>query len=245
MEVNDLTRENIRNFTIKKLHKARSTIQPHIYLLEINGQKYILKDYFKRNSIVKVLFGKYIINREYRKYQRLKGIEGIPKIYKQIDEYGFVMQYIEVHRLPHKIDKHTISPAIFDSLKKILDEIHSRGIVHGDIRRKNILLDNDNKPYFIDFATAFYKNEKSSFIKKWFFKTMVKKDNFSLIKMKNYFFPESLTEEEKEIINNAPFLFRFFKFLRRKIYQPLSQKSLKKKYKNLIKKREDNKNDKI
>ena len=244
MDVEDLTRENIQKYIVKKLHRGRSSIQPHIYLLEIEGEKYVLKDYAKRNIIIKWLLGRYMIKREYRRYRRLKGIKGIPKLYKLLDDYGFVMQHIEVHRLPHRKDKDKISLAIFDSLKETLYEMHSRGVIHGDIRRTNILLDNENNPYFIDFVTAFYKGDKKNFLRDWFYKTMVRKDNFSLIKMKNHFSPDSLSEEERKVLDNAPFLFRFFKFLRRKIYQPISQKTLRKKYKNFIKSREVNKNKK-
>ena len=244
MNVEDLTRENIQNYIIKKLHRGRSLIQPHIYLLEIEGGKYVLKDYAKRNPIIKWLLGRYMIKREYRRYRRLKGIKGIPKLYKLLDDYGFVMQHIEVHRLPHRKDKDTISPVIFDSLKETLDEMHSRGVIHGDIRRKNILLDNEKNPYFIDFVTAFYKGDKKNFLRDWFYKTMVRKDNFSLIKMKNYFSPDSLSEEERKVLDNAPFLFKFFKLLKKKIYQPISQKALRKKYKNYIKNKEVNKNKK-
>jgi len=234
MDVEDLTRNNIGQFIIKKLHKGRSLVQPHIYLLEIAGNKYVLKDYFRRSFLIKWLLGRYMIKREYRRYRRLKGIKGIPKIYKFLDDYGFIMQHIEVHRLPHRRDEHTISPAVFDSLKETLDEMHSRGVIHGDIRRKNVLLDNENNPYFIDFVTAFYKGDRRNFLRNWFYKIMVRKDNFSLIKIKGHYFPESLSEEEKAILDNPSFLFRFFRFLRKKIYQPLSQKTLRKKYKKFF-----------
>jgi RIO-like serine/threonine protein kinase len=43
------------------------------------------------------------------------------------------------------------SRAGIDHLRKALTNLHQQGYVHGDVRAPNIIVDNDDKPRFIDF----------------------------------------------------------------------------------------------
>ena len=166
----DITRKNIHNYLKGCIHEARSFAQPDIHLLEVEGKRFVLKDYYNRPLITRLLWAKPAIRREFRALERLRAIFGIPAIHRQLDGYGFIMEFLEAERLPKREEKPEIPPEFFEELEALLKRLHSEGITHGDIRRKNVLIgtgkENCGKPFLIDFATSLYHPHSRGFIRK-------------------------------------------------------------------------------
>ena len=240
-----LNRDNINRHVTLCLHKGRSVAQADIFLLEIERKKYVLKDILPRPKLVRNLWGKHIITREWRVYKKLQGITGIPETYNMIDDYAFIMEYIPGDRISSK-HHFGLEPEFFVKLKKIIHEMHERGVTHGDIRRKNIMITPDKEPYIIDFAGAFRVKQRFSpegrknapffkraiyavlyYFQKMFFKRLVKVDDVTILKMQHYLNPDSLSEKERHNLENIPWYLKAGRFLKKKVYRKIKHATWK------------------
>lgn len=84
-------------------------------------------------------------------YSRMKSLQG--RVISTIRYCGtvesilFVVGFDNVGKFPEKLDENQ-KQKLYDSLK----EIHSLGILHGDLKPNNIVVDPKGNPYFIDFG---------------------------------------------------------------------------------------------
>lgn len=92
-----------------------------------------------------------------------EGSTQIPKLYGYFSEGGrfyLVQEWIQGQTLTHKVQQQGLLSEssvkeILKSLLPVLDYVHSKGIVHRDIKPDNIILrDRDGKPVLIDFGAV-------------------------------------------------------------------------------------------
>ena len=66
-----------------------------------------------------------------------------------------ILEYIEGQSYRDKQYELAGNQSFFQELLDLILNIHNKGIAHGDLKRKdNILVNNDNEPFLIDFGTA-------------------------------------------------------------------------------------------
>ncbi|MFO7821863.1 MAG: hypothetical protein R6V56_07425 [Lentisphaeria bacterium] len=155
---------------------------------------------------------------------RLAGIEGVPESFGKVDACTLSMEYIDaaedIGESADPDQNHEPPPvSFFESLKRLMAEVHERGITHCDIRRRNILRDAYDHPYVIDFATAVCKTGLGNLAGNPLFCLAKRLDDHTILKLQNSFRPNSLTTEEKEWLNWQPFYLKVGKFVRRRIYK--------------------------
>lgn len=228
-----LTHEQLIKKTIRCLSEKPSFTEPSIFLFEADGRKYVYKAYKNKYSIAFIFWGRFFLRNEFRKLNALQKINGIPKTYNIISGAGYVMEYLDAKPLSaanicreskqNKREGYNLYPSFFDEAYSALKSIHSLGIAHCDIRRKNILAGKNGKPFFIDFATAVKVYDDSNFIYKSIFKTLCKIDYVTLFKIKKSFFPEFISPEESAMLNDIPLVLTIGRFFRKFIYRPLKR----------------------
>ena len=84
---------------------------------------------------------------------RLKGVEGVPVYLGKPRSLS-----IRMTKLPgiplDKLDREEFSEGCFHRLQSLVQQIHSKGVAHGDLHMRNILIHED-KPSIVDFSTAY------------------------------------------------------------------------------------------
>lgn len=115
------------------------------------------------------------LRREYRTLRRLDGIPGIPAVYElfTVWEHTFVAMervpgiqlgswlarnYPLVRRQPDAaaVSRYTRRAlALLGEIERMVEAIHDRGIVFGDLHQLNIMVDEDDRVSLIDFELAF------------------------------------------------------------------------------------------
>ncbi len=123
------------------------------------------------------------LKNEYRAYQRLRGLSGVPACYGMPDRNTLVLEFVTGVAYRHA--ELANRKAWFEALRELISDIHSRGVGHGDLKRKeNLLAGADGQPYVLDFGTAWLLRPGWRPINRWLFLFSCKLDNNAIIKHK-------------------------------------------------------------
>lgn len=112
--------------------------------------------------IVKTAMGRGLIRkarertllREFDAYQRMEGLQGVPRCHGMVDGGFLVLEY--VLGTPYRHATWTDRAQWFEEFLAVIRSFHDRGVSHGDLKSKsNIMVTADEKPCVIDFGTSF------------------------------------------------------------------------------------------
>ncbi|HEX8235925.1 MAG TPA: hypothetical protein VF600_08210 [Abditibacteriaceae bacterium] len=196
-----LRRRDLPQVTARVIHQGRgygSTVS----LIEKNGQRAAVKDFYRAPGWFRVLVAPYLLSREARALRRLHGVPGVPQILGRIDRYAIVTQYIEGTPLDH-FSTGELAPEVFPRVQQVIDGIHARGVSHGDLkRRSNLLLTPDGAIYLVDFAAATVGQKPLRPFTNWLQKQMALVDDKSVPRLKKFVAPELLTPADRDKLEN-------------------------------------------
>ncbi|MEE2777663.1 MAG: hypothetical protein VYE73_12985 [Acidobacteriota bacterium] len=98
-------------------------------------------------------FWRYLLRREHRAYAHLEGVAGVPRCYGLVDGRFLVLE--RVSGTPFREAVLDGDDAFFSELLALIERLHARGVVHGDLKKKeNLLVGESGAPIALDFATA-------------------------------------------------------------------------------------------
>jgi hypothetical protein len=204
-----LTEEDLRGDRVC-LHQKGKWGKADILLVETDRGKAIVKD-FGRKVLPVRWYGRWQIRREASIYRRLSGIHGVPRYYGRIGKNAMAIEFIPGERISHW-KRRELPPALFPRLGKLIEEIHSRGIVHIDLRKRdNILVNAAGEVFIIDFNASF-RFSPGGPGSRWLFPALRKIDHFGLLKWKAALAPGQLSEAERNSFQRMTFLRRFWIF---------------------------------
>jgi len=124
----------------------------------------------------------YALKREYQAYERLRAVSGIPICYGLYAGQYLVLEWIDGQPLS---EMDTLDHSMFGQLRQTIDQMHTAGVAHGDLKRKeNILVSRDGIPTIIDFGTTLIKKEGFHPINHWLFALLAQTDRNAWIKHK-------------------------------------------------------------
>jgi RIO-like serine/threonine protein kinase len=125
-----------------------------VLLVETDGGRVVVKDFAPRKPWVRRWLAPFLLAREERAYQRLEGVEAVPRLIGRVDRNALIIEYRPGVLLSRSLAGRLPAEFLAD-LERAIDEMHRRGVVHLDLRhRSNILAGEDGRPVVIDFASA-------------------------------------------------------------------------------------------
>ena len=215
-----LDRAGLAPYVGECFHPARSSGQADVYYLLPPYDGWVLKDFSKRPLWMRVLMHRRILAREVRVLSALARMAGVPRLAGRVGADAIVMERLRAGRLPHWS---TGVPSVeaFARIRAMVGEMHRRGWTHGDLRRKNILIDPEERPYLIDFATAFHAGPGAGPLRRWIFRKLERVDLITLARIKRTYRPNNLTDEERALLDDQPLTLRLGRWLKRRVYRPL------------------------
>ena len=183
--------------------------KPDLNRISLDGQTFMVKDVRGRNFFLRWTLGLWLIQQEWKVYSRLKGVKGVPQPVERIDRFAFAMEFIP--GVPIERGE-MISTSFFSALDQVLKGIHSRGVVHMDLRHKgNILVSEKGEPFLIDFNSGFFFKE-GGLLHRLFFPLFRWVDYGGLLKLKERVSPSSMTPEETDFLKRFNRLRRLWIF---------------------------------
>jgi serine/threonine protein kinase len=124
--------------------------------------KTLLFDDGKNKYAIKIPHGKglvryfhtHMLRHEHEAYKRLgNDFPGIPACYGLVDNKYLVLEYIagRTIRMKRPLDE----PEYMDMLLEIINNMHSHGVAHMDLKRKdNLLVTSNERPCLLDFGAS-------------------------------------------------------------------------------------------
>lgn len=200
-----LTRELIESNVISYYRKAGGT-RPDLCEVRIDGTRIVVKDFKRSDPLFRLIVGPILIRREFGALRNLLGVSGVPQLVGKIDRDALAIQHIPGKRVD-QIDPGLLDSQFYENLRKVVDDMHSRGVAHCDLRsRGNVMRGDDGMPYIVDFAACVYRGRGINPFFRWLFGQFVLADRNAVLLLKRRLSPELLTEPDKaELAQPLPF----------------------------------------
>ena len=204
-----LRRERLRRMR-RNVIRAGTYFKPELSLYEGGGDRFVVKDCSAMHPLLKGAVGRRTQRRETAIYGRLEGVKGIPAFRGVIDIDAFAVEYIEGETLSRGLAPDRLRRALLD-LESIIEAIHSRRVVHLDLKQKrNVLVRPDDTVAVVDFQSAL--SLESALSSRLLFPWLKGRDRAGLVKFKGKYAPDLLSAEERRIFRRELVLARFWPF---------------------------------
>lgn len=207
------------------LQQARSIGDADVYRLTLDGCTYLIKTYINRPKFIRWLIGRRCLRNEFHKLSLVQalGVVRAPKPYALLEKDTLAIEFLH-DTIPLKTPESMVPDRypdhdFFHELAAMVRSLHAAGISHGDLRRANILVGKDGRPYLIDFATTVQCSPAAAPWCRAMARLFINSDNFSLAKITESFYPGLLDDDALHCFYNPPWYLRLGRFLRRNIYR--------------------------
>jgi len=191
-----LSRQEIETHTVDYYRTAGGT-RPALRVVDMNEQRFVVKDFRRSDFLFRTIVGPILVRREFGALRNLIGVKGIPGLVGRLDRYAVAIQHVSGISLEH-INPGTLNQDFYIELRKVIDDMHKRGVAHCDLRsRGNVMLGDDGQPYVVDFAACVYRGRGINPFTRWLFHQFVLADNNAVLRIKQRLSPELLSEAEK------------------------------------------------
>lgn len=198
-----IQRKDWENGTARCLSKGRAG-NARVYLVTKPEGAFVVKDFRKSPWWIRLTWGCWMVHHEMYLMSRLDGIYGIPQKLQKIDAFAFAMEYLEGETIGDFIKRRRDDPSIpplseayFETLEKMVFEIHRRKVTHLDNRNaKNVMILKDGHPALLDFQAGVA-------LRWWmpgFIKNILKLADISGVYKHWYKIREALSEDRKETL---------------------------------------------
>lgn len=146
---------------------------------------------------------------EYRIYQRLAGIPGIPELGPRIGTRGYLHRFIEGRTLSELKQGEPLPADFFPRLGETLAAVHAARVFYADLDKKgNIICGYDGRPYLIDFQISMYFPAIGGALGRLLdrvFARLAREDVYHLYKQKRRYQPELMSEQERQLSRRSRF----------------------------------------
>ena len=169
--------------------------QGQTYLYERKGQRFIIKA--PSGWGLANLIRRWMLRNEYRVYERLAGLQGIPVCHGFIAGRYLVLEFIG--GTPIRTARITDPAVFFDLLLSLIKEMHDLGVAHTDLKKKDNILVVDGKiPYIVDFGVAVARNPGFAPLNHYLYALAKKFDYNAWTKLKYHRRLDHISEKDRQ-----------------------------------------------
>ena len=206
------------------LKAGESVTQPDIWrLTNGEGREVVWKTFRESPLLARATICRWLVRREARNLAALKGMENVPEFLGCPEPVTIEMTFLLAEPVPER--KGALTPAYFDQLNEMIAEMHARGLNHGDLRRKNLMLNAETgEPCLVDFAQSFYA-KPNSVTARLVHPIAFRVDRSTFLHLKRWYLSQKgLTAEELAEARAVPWHLRLGRLLKKKVYRRYKHK---------------------
>lgn len=191
----NLTEEDVDQLTVCVLRRSFRA-RPEVRHIRLQGKDVVVKDYGRESAPFKLLLGKYLAGREAAALRRATGISGVPRLLGRPRPWALATEYMHATSVT-ALSSPRIDEPFIRGLTHIIDELHRRGIAHGDLENlDNIMVAVNGNPAIVDFTAAIMLGLNP--LAALAFPYVRDNDYRAILKLKSVYAPELLTADEAE-----------------------------------------------
>lgn len=182
--------------------RAATSTRPTIWVVEENGVRAVVKDYSTNRFFFRNTLGRFLVWRESKSFRKLKGLKGVPNLYRVVDGLALVIEEIPGRSLENLEKEIRLPESFFSALNELVDGFHKRRVAHCDLKRApNTLLGDDGLPYIVDWGASISGGEFRIPPLNLIYRRFLLDDYMAIIKLKLRHIPEAVTPQEMERYN--------------------------------------------
>jgi hypothetical protein len=132
---------------------GRNWTKADLLVYRLAGREVALKDYGGKPWWIRNTLGRFLIRRESAAYRAAAGLAGLPRFLGRVGPYALALEWIAASPLS-AFRGRRIEAARFDALQQIVEGLHERGIVLGDLHHRDVLIADGGGVFVVDLATA-------------------------------------------------------------------------------------------
>jgi predicted Ser/Thr protein kinase len=181
------------------LHQGHG-VAASIYLVEIDGQKAVIKDFSATPFFFKNIIAPYLVRRETQALRALQGVPGVPRFYGKIDRRSFALEYIDGKPIS-ELAPDELNEEIFARVQQVIDCIHERQVAHGDLKRRtNFMVTARKEVVIVDYASAVIGGHWWRPVTNWVQRQIAEIDNKAVAKIKKLGAPDLMTPQDWDLL---------------------------------------------
>lgn len=166
--------------------RGRNVTKADVLRYRVGETSVAVKSYAARPLVVRWLLGRWLTAREAVAYRAAAGIAGVPRFLGRLGPYALATEWIEAVPLS-SLRGQRLDAGLFDELGRILDELHARGVAHGDLHHRDVLVTAAGAVYLVDLATAVCLGERPGYARSWLFARLRASDRLALERQRSRF----------------------------------------------------------
>lgn len=176
-----------------------SRTKADVRVVDVDGVEVVVKDFAAKPWWIRG-FGRLQIARECRAYERLVGVEGIPRFIGRVDAHAFAVERVDACQLAFAPDRFRDGARHVERLVAVVERLHAAGVAHLDLRgRENVLVRPDGELVLLDFGSAVCLRPGSP-VHRVAFGWLAAPDRSAVIKWKLLLAPDLVTSDERAFL---------------------------------------------
>jgi len=171
--------------------------RPDVLLIEIDGEKAVLKDQGNADKVFALIIGPLLNWRECKALRKLSSVDCVPNLLSVPTSRSFLMTYHESEQITRLEKFEPEWPKFFDKLKNAIDEVHKAGVAHNDLRNPtNTLVTPNGDPILVDLVACFCRGQAWNIPNRWIFDKFTQVDLSAITKIKSKVDKDLITDKD-------------------------------------------------
>jgi predicted Ser/Thr protein kinase len=193
-------RDWIRSGACETSPKLGSGYQGSVYLFTRGDERLVVKT--ARGRGLAGALQRLMLRSEFRVYERLGGLAGVPECHGMIDGKYLVLEYVA--GLPFRGATLEDRERFFERLLELIRALHARGVAHGDLKKKdNLLVIDGRDPCIVDFGVAVARRRRFAPLNRYWFRLARTFDYNAWAKLKSSGDLSRLSAEELRLVRRT------------------------------------------